>query len=41
MSNYKTKISEMLNAGIMSTGLALELLNDTEFNQVEYELIIS
>lgn len=41
MINYKTKISEMLNAGIMSTGLALELLHDTEFNQVEYELIIS
>lgn len=41
MINYKTKLPEMLNVGIMSTDLALDLLNNTEFNQVEYELIIS
>lgn len=41
MINYKTKLPEMLNVGIMSTDLALDLLNNTVFNQVEYELVIS
>ena len=41
MINYKPKLPEMLNAGIMSTDLALDLLNNTLFNQVEYELVIS
>ena len=39
--NYKTKIKEILNAGIMSTDLALDLLNNKELNQVELDLVIS
>lgn len=39
--NYKTKIKEILNAGIMNNDLALDLLNIKELNQVELDLVIS